>query len=250
MVIALSSFKKAALTPKQSAYPRACCVSCSLCIRKPASHFSHTFNFRTCKFWRWCTFISAELDPVNLQFFTLLFVFFLVIYIHHWSQCNAVTWSFLHPTITAFLHWQVRVALLYYLLHKPGCIFKSDVKITMAGMPCQKKKKKKKKKGRLTTVLHIRELPRLAVWISLAESNKLPKQMNDNQKWPSYCETYEMNFHRRWKGDDGIYFGYRFWFHCLYEQNGLFGSFFHANGVFGIWFFLVHTDLNCVGEGF
>ena len=29
--------------------------------------------------------------------------------------------------------------------------------------------------------------------------------MNGNQKWPSYCETYEMNFHRRWKGDDGIY---------------------------------------------
>ena len=57
---------------------------------------------------------------------------------------------------------------------------------------------------------------------SLAESNKLPKQMNGNQKWPSYCETYEMNFHRRWKGDDGIYFGCRFWFHCLYEQNGLF----------------------------
>ena len=46
--------------------------------------------------------------------------------------------------------------------------------------------------------------------------------MNANQKWPSYCETYEMNFHRRWKGDDGIYFGYRFWFHCLYEQNGHF----------------------------
>ena len=62
----------------------------------------------------------------------------------------------------------------------------------------------------------------LAVWISLAESNKLPKQMNGNQKWPSYCETYEMNFHRRWKGDDGIYFGCRFWFHCLYAQNGLF----------------------------
>ena len=61
-----------------------------------------------------------------------------------------------------------------------------------------------------------------AVWISLAVSNKLPKQINGNQKWPSYCETYEMNFHRRWKGDDGIYFGYRFWFHCLYEQNGLF----------------------------
>ena len=61
--------------------------------------------------------------------------------------------------------------------------------------------------------------------------------MNGNQKWPSYCETYEMNFHRRWKGDDGIYFGYRFWFHCLYEQNGLFlEAFFHANGVFGIWF--------------
>ena len=48
------------------------------------------------------------------------------------------------------------------------------------------------------------------------------KQMNGNQKWPSYCETYEMNFHRRWKGDGGIYFGYRFWFHRLYEQNGLF----------------------------
>ena len=62
----------------------------------------------------------------------------------------------------------------------------------------------------------------LAVWISLAESNKLPKQMNGNQKWPSYCETYEMNFHRGWKGDDDIYFGYRFWFHCLFEQNGLF----------------------------
>ena len=40
------------------------------------------------------------------------------------------------------------------------------------------------------------------------------KQMNGNQKWPSYCETYKMNFHRLWKGDDGIYFGYRFWFHC------------------------------------
>ena len=52
------------------------------------------------------------------------------------------------------------------------------------------------------------------------------KQMNGNQKWPSYCETYEMNFHRRWKGDDGIYFGYRFWFHCLYEQNGLFWKLF------------------------
>ena len=52
------------------------------------------------------------------------------------------------------------------------------------------------------------------------------KQMNANQKWPSYCETYEMNFHRRWKGDDGIYFGYRFWFHCLYEQNGLFWKLF------------------------
>ena len=85
----------------------------------------------------------------------------------------------------------------------------------------------------------------LAVWIYLAESNKLPKQMNGNQKWPSNCETYEINFHRRWKGDDGIYFGYRFWFHCLYEQNGLFfflfffffffWSFFHASGVFGIW---------------
>ena len=51
--------------------------------------------------------------------------------------------------------------------------------------------------------------------------------MNGNQKWPSYCETYEMNFHRRWKGDNGIYFGYRFWFHYLYEQNDLFfGSFF------------------------
>ena len=36
------------------------------------------------------------------------------------------------------------------------------------------------------------------------------KQMNGNQKRPSYCETYEMNFHRSWKGDDGIYFGYRF----------------------------------------
>ena len=45
-------------------------------------------------------------------------------------------------------------------------------------------------------------------------------------EWPSYCETYEMNFHRRWKGDDGIYFGYRFWFHCLYEQNGLFWKLF------------------------
>ena len=78
MVITLSSFKKAALcTPKQSAYPRACCVSCSLCIRKTASYFSHTFNFRAWKFWRWCNFISAELDPINLQqFFTsLLFVF-------------------------------------------------------------------------------------------------------------------------------------------------------------------------------
>ena len=31
-----------------------------------------------------------------------------------------------------------------------------------------------------------------------------------------------MNFHRRSKGDDDIYFGYRFWFHCQYEQNGLF----------------------------
>ena len=36
------------------------------------------------------------------------------------------------------------------------------------------------------------------------------KQMNGNQKLPSYCETYEMNFHRLWKGDDGIYFAYRF----------------------------------------
>ena len=75
--------------------------------------------------------------------------------------------------------------------------------------------------------------------------------MNDNQKWPSYCETYEMNFHRRWKGDDGIYFGYRFWFHCLYEQNGLFfffGSFFHASGVFGIWFqwFLLFCMIYCI----
>ena len=63
--------------------------------------------------------------------------------------------------------------------------------------------------------------------------------MNGNQKWPSYCETYEMNFHRCWKGDDGIYFGYRFWFHCLYEQNGLFffKSFFHAHGVFWIYVF-------------
>ena len=50
--------------------------------------------------------------------------------------------------------------------------------------------------------------------------------MKGNQKWPSYCETYEMNFHRRWKGDDGLYFGYRFWFHCLCEQNGLFFFFF------------------------
>ena len=87
-----------------------------------------------------------------------------------------------------------------------------------------------------------------AVWISLAESNKLPKQMNGNQKWPSNCETYEMNFHRRWKGDDGIYFGYRFWFHCLYEQNGLFfGSFFHANGVFGILsFFMKFLNHACL----
>ena len=76
------------------------------------------------------------------------------------------------------------------------------------------------------------------------------KQMNSNQKWPSYFETYEMNFHRRWKGDDGIYFGYRFWFHCLYyEQNGLFfGSFFHTNGVFGIWFqwFLLFCMIYCI----
>ena len=83
------------------------------------------------------------------------------------------------------------------------------------------------------------------------------KQMNGNQNWPSYCETYEMNFHRRWKGDDGIYFGYRFWFHCLYEQNGLFsfsffffffGSVFHANGVFGIWFqwFLLFCMIYCI----
>ena len=83
----------------------------------------------------------------------------------------------------------------------------------------------------------------LAVWISQAESNKLPKQMNGNQKWPSYCETYEMNFHRRWKGDDGIYFGYRFWFHCLYEQSGLFWKLFHANGVFGIWFILQNGNM-------
>ena len=59
-----------------------------------------------------------------------------------------------------------------------------------------------------------------------AHIGKLPKQMNGNQKWPSYCETYEMNVHRRCKGDDDIYFGYRFWFHCLYEQNGLFKAFF------------------------
>ena len=75
------------------------------------------------------------------------------------------------------------------------------------------------------------------------------KQMNGNQKWPSYCETYEMNFHRRWKGDDGIYFGYRFWFHCLYEQNGLFfGSISHANGVFEIWFqwFLLFCMISCI----
>ena len=55
-----------------------------------------------------------------------------------------------------------------------------------------------------------------------AKEIQTAKQMNGNQKWPSYCETYEMNFHRRWKGDDGIYFGYRFWFHCLNEKNGLF----------------------------
>ena len=67
------------------------------------------------------------------------------------------------------------------------------------------------------------------------------KQMNGNQKWPSYCETYEMNFHRCWKGDDSIYFGDRFWFHCLWAKWPFFGNFFHANGVFGIrfqWFLL------------
>ena len=72
--------------------------------------------------------------------------------------------------------------------------------------------------------------------------------MNGNQKWPSYCERYEMNFHRRWKGDDGIYFGYRFWFHCLYEQNGFFKIFFHSNGVFGVWFqwFLLFCMIYCI----
>ena len=57
-----------------------------------------------------------------------------------------------------------------------------------------------------------------------------------------------MNFHRHWKGDDGIYFGYRFWFHCLCEQNGLFFKLFHANGVFGIWFqwFLLFCMIYCI----
>ena len=85
--------------------------------------------------------------------------------------------------------------------------------------------------------------------LDAAREIQTAKQMNGNQKWPSYCETYEMNFHRRWKGDDGIYFGYRFWFHCPYEQNGLFfGSFFHANGVFGIWFqwFLLFCMIYCI----
>ena len=55
-----------------------------------------------------------------------------------------------------------------------------------------------------------------AVLLDPAREIQTAKQMNGNQKWTNYCETYEMNVHRRWKGDDGIYFGYRFWFHCLY----------------------------------
>ena len=48
-------------------------------------------------------------------------------------------------------------------------------RITMAGMPCQKKRRKKKGKADLTTVLHIRELPhlhmKLAVWFSFPTTN-------------------------------------------------------------------------------
>ena len=94
--------------------------------------------------------------------------------------------------------------------------------------------------------------PSLICFGSLLDSAReiqTAKQMNGNQKWPSYCETYEINYHRRWKGDDGIYFGYRFWFHCLYEQNRLFLKlFFHDNGIFGIWFqwFLLFCMIYCI----
>ena len=50
--------------------------------------------------------------------------------------------------------------------------------------------------------------------------------MNGNEKWPSYCETYETNFHRRWKGDDGIYFGYRFWFIAYMSKMAFFWKLF------------------------
>ena len=67
-------------------------------------------------------------------------------------------------------------------------------KITMAGMPCQKKKKKKKKKGKadLTTVLHIRELPhlhmKLAVWFSFPTTN------NKNPMIPSWSLVSIYNY--------------------------------------------------------
>ena len=72
-----------------------------------------------------------------------------------------------------------------------------SVLITMAGMPCQKKKKKKKRRrkkrqGRLTTVLHIRELPhlhmKLAVWFSFPTTN------NKNPMIPSWSLVSIYNY--------------------------------------------------------
>ena len=81
------------------------------------------------------------------------------------------------------------------------------------------------------------------------------KQMNGNQKLPSYCETYEMNFHRRWKGDDDIYFGYRFIlavdfdFIAYMSKMAFFGeAFFNPLAFFGIWFqwFLLFCMIYCI----
>ena len=77
------------------------------------------------------------------------------------------------------------------------------------------------------------------------------KQMNGNQKWPSYCETYEMNFTDVGKVMMAFILATDFDFIAYMSKMAFsffFWSFFHANGVFGIWFqwFLMFCMIYCI----
>ena len=67
------------------------------------------------------------------------------------------------------------------------------------------------------------------------------KQMNGNQKWPSYSETYEMNFHRRWKGDVAFILATDFYFIAYISKMAFFRKLFSRQ-----WRFLNMISMICV----